>query len=223
MMKQIIFLILIFTVCFKDAKAFIGDGGAGYVQIPYLIQIVQENVKRHKQLEDIQKFERLLHKGTVDIRGLMNLVPIDRKTASYLREIVERRERIKRIYGNIPKSPERPLHKENDDAIAESMALKSQLEEYTQKQEKNATQLAKQARSMSPKGAAQAAVISNAQILHALNQLIKINGQILKLQGQILALENREEKEDVKNFYRDTESLKKGFKQSQSPLKLAKF
>lgn len=221
--KMTLVLVLIFISYCKKTSAIIGDGGAGYAQIPYLIQILTENVKRHKQLDDIQKFERLIHEGSISVRGLLNLIPIDAKTTHYLRGIKKNQAVIQRLYGSIPKSPDRKLHRENDEMIAESITMQSNLAAYTQRQEENATQLTQQAKSMSPKGAAQATVISNAQILHALNQLIKINGQILRLQGQNLAFKNRREKEDVKNFYWDTKSLKKGFQGNQSPLKLVKL
>ena len=203
------FLICILFLPFSKSHAFFGDGGAGWAQIPYLVQIVQENIKRFKQLRDIQNFKKLIHEGVIDLHGLLELVPIDEETADYLRQIEKTRKQIEEIYGEIPKSPDFLLHKENDRVIAESITLQNSLAAYTKTQEHNANRLTRQARGLSPKGAAQATVISNAQILHALNQLIKVNGQLLKLQGQKLAIENRNQKNDVKNFLKDTQGLKK--------------
>ena len=201
-------IIFIFYLPFSTSHAVWGDGGAGWAQIPYLVQIVQENVKRFKQLRDMQNYEKLINEGVIDVHGLMKLVPIDKETAAYLHQMEKNKRRLGKIYGEIPKSPDFQLHEESDRVIAESLTLQSSLASYTKTQEINANNLADQARGLSPKGAAQATVAGNAQILHALNQLIKINGQLLKLQGQKLAVENRNQKEEVKNFMRDTQGLK---------------
>ena len=201
-------MIKIFILLLPTTHGVWGDGGAGWAQIPYLVQIVQENVKQFKQLRDIQNYEKLINEGVLDVQGLMNVVPIDKETVAWLRRIEKTRGNIEKVYGQIPTSPDYDLHEKNDQVIAESLTLQKSLAVYTKTQEINAFNLASQARKLSPKGAAHATVKANAQILHALNQLIKINGQLLKLQGRKLALENKNQKEEVKNFMKETQRLK---------------
>ena len=102
--------------------------------------------------------------------------------------------------------------------MAESLSLHDSLKNYTQTQEKNVAGITHQAGKMSPTGAARATVVTNAQILHAINQLIKVNGQLLKLQSKRMALENKNEKEEVANFKMAHKGLAKGFKRFNSSL-----
>ena len=44
--------------------------------------------------------------------------------------------------------------------------------------------------------------VTNFQILHAISQLIKINGQMLKLQSEAFGLEKRQGKDRVRHFNR---------------------
>ena len=218
-MKKFI-LVFILILSFKKAHAFLGDGGAGWAQVPYLIQIVQENIKRFKQLRDIQSFEKLIHEGVIDLQGIEELIPIDK---DILIELKRNHKRIKEIYGDIPESIDQEIHRQNDNAIAESMSLHDSLASYTKALDRNATKLTRQAGVMSPKGAARAVVITNAQILHALNQLIKVNGQLLKIQSGKLALENKNEKEKINNLKEESEGLHAGFKNISSQLVLHKY
>ena len=217
-------IILLFTLMFNCESSFaFFDGGAGFAQIAKLIQIIEQNRERFKQLRDIQRFERLIHEGRIDVYGLAELLPIDSETIFYLRQFEQNYKKIQDFYGDISNNPNKDIHRINDEIIAESLTLQGSLAKYTKRQEKNATQLLKQARGLSPRGAAQATVISNAQILHAINQLIKINGQLLKLQGQKMALENKNEKDEARNFYNDIRVLKKGFNNYNSDTKLVGF
>ena len=208
MKKLVLFFILLYT---QKTLAFWGDGGAGWAQIPYLAQIVTENIKRYQQLEQIKNFERMIHKG-IGLGGLRVLFPIDQKTLAYLEGVQRIYHEMEKIYGNIPQGPDYHIHEKNDRLIAESLALHDSLKKYTKVQEINVAGITHQAGRMSPTGAARATVSTNAQILHAINQLIKINGQLLRLQSRELALENKNEKEQVRNFHAGHKSLMKGFK-----------
>ena len=60
---------------------------------------------------------------------------------------------------------------------------------------------------MKGSGAARMAAVTNSQILHAISQLIKINGQMLKLQSEAFGMENRQGKEEVEHFNRINKEL----------------
>ena len=207
MKKLVLFFLLLHS---QKNFAFLGDGGAGWTQIPYLAQIAVENVKRYHQLEEIKKFEKMIHEG-IDLRELITLFPIDQKTLDYLKTMEKAYKEIEKTYGEIPHGPDSSLHEKNDRLISESLALQNSLKRYTQIQEKNISGISHQAKRLSPNGAARATVATNAQILHALNQLIKINGQLLKLQSRNLALENKNEKEQVRIFHDNHKTLMRGF------------
>ena len=44
------------------------------------------------------------------------------------------------------------------------------------------------------------ATVANSQVLHALSQIIRINGQILKLQSEFLAVGNKLSKDSAEHF-----------------------
>ena len=93
-----LFTLLLYT---QEGLAFLGDGGSGWAQVPYLIRIVNENIKRHKQLEEIKNFEKLIHKG-IDLNGLRKLYPIGEKTLDYLKKVERKKHQVKEEYGKAP-------------------------------------------------------------------------------------------------------------------------
>ena len=54
------------------------------------------------------------------------------------------------------------------------------------------------------------AAVTNSQILHAISQLIRVNGQMLKLQSEALGIQNREGKESVGHFNALNQQLAQG-------------
>ena len=117
---------------------------------------------------------------------------------------------VERLYGTIPQGPTAPMYKVHDSTVAESVTLINQSTEYAKKQEENADVVFRQAPTASPKGAARMAAVANAQILHAIVQLVKINSQMLKIQSEAFGLENRQGKEEVQHFNFINEELKRG-------------
>ena len=149
------------------------------------------------------------------------------KDKKILRELKDFRKAYKSIvdvYGNVPKSKEEVMHRLHDETVAESVEMVGNIYDYTQRQEKNAALLRKQVRKASPKGAARINAETNAQILHALNQLLKINGQMLKLQSEKMALENKQGKDGVKGRQEVKKKMIKGLKfLSADEFKLPRF
>ena len=50
-------------------------------------------------------------------------------------------------------------------------------------------------------------VATNSQVLHALTQLIRINGQILKTQSEDFASQNKRGKDSAGHFYRANRAM----------------
>ena len=215
MRKIIVFFVFLF--CF-EASAFFGLDG-GLAQIPHLISILEESRKRYKQLENMKKMEDLIHSGSATLHDIEELIPLDAKTREHL---AKHAGRIRKIYQSI-RDLEGTLHRENDENIARSVGLHQALGSYTQRLDRNAVRFSRQAKSLSPKGAARAAVASNAQILHALNQLIKIGGQLLAIQSGKLALENRSEKEAMENAKEELKMLHQGFARPSPKLVIGRY
>ena len=80
-----------------NAHAFFFDD---YAKIPYFILIIDENIKRYKQLDDIQKFEKLINEGVIDVHGLSELLSIDKKTKNrgteQKKQLIKSKEMIKK-------------------------------------------------------------------------------------------------------------------------------
>lgn len=215
----------------SSSFAFWGDGGAGWAQIPYLVKILAENIKRYQQLKmaiDTAKhgndYIRLINSGLENSIGLLNSLPIkDEKILSELKNFQKAYNTIQDVYGKIPKSGESALQMLHDQTVAESIKMASNIKSYAEKQEENATKISIQSRNASPKGAARMNAETNAKILHTLNQLLRINGQILKLQGENLAMMNKQGKDSVGHFNKINSDIKKNLKRFDGSFNLPKF
>jgi hypothetical protein len=211
--------------------AFWGDGGAGWAQIPYLVKILAENIKRYQQLKmaiDTAKhgndYIKLINAGLENSIGLLNSLPIkDEEILGEIKNFQKAFNTIQEVYGAIPKSDEAALQMLHDQTVAESIKMATRTKEYAEKQEENATKISIQSRSASPKGAARMSAETNAKILHTLNQILRINGQILKLQGENLAMLNKDGKDSVGHFNKINGDIRKSFKSFDGSFSLPKF
>ena len=189
--------------------------GDGLAQIPYLVEILSENVKRYEQLrqvikqgKDSQELLRVLNEGIDNATGLLQSLPIkDQKILQRLKRFQNVRNEIKRIYGTIPKGSDERLFRLHDESISRSFDMARASGSYAKIQEQNAQKVFRQAKRASPKGAQRMTAQMSAQILHALNQLIRINAQILQLQSEQLALNTKEGKDMSRNFNRIKEDM----------------
>jgi ribosomal protein L14 len=188
-----------------ESNAFLGDGGAGWANAVYLAKILAENIKHYEQLKmmieqgkNSEQYLRLINQGIENSTGLMNSLPIkDERVLEELKSFQSAMQSVNNIYGAIPKSQEAALQMLNDQSVAESLKMVNASKEYSKSQEENALTISIQSREASPKGAARMNAEVNAQILHTLNQLLRVNGQILKLQSETLALNNKEGKDSI--------------------------
>ena len=203
----------LFILIMTKAYSFGGD----FAQIPYLIEILSENVKRYEQLrqvvkqgEDSQELLRVLNEGIDNATGLLQSLPIqDQKILQRLRRFQNARDEIKRIYGAIPKGSDEELFRLHDKSVSRAFEMVDISSGYAKIQEQNAQKVFRQAKRASPKGAQRMTAQMSAQILHALNQLIRINAQILQLQSEQLALNTKEGKDMGRNFNRIKEDMNK--------------
>jgi hypothetical protein len=139
----------------------------------------------------------------------MEVLPMqDENVLSHFRDFSQSLKKIDELYGSLPRRDDEAMQLLHDRTVAESFKIANALGDYAVKQEKNAVQIHNQSRSASPKGAARINAQANAQILHSLNQLIKINGQMLKLQGENFALQNMNSKSSSESFNKSRDDLK---------------
>ncbi|MBY0315637.1 MAG: hypothetical protein K2Q26_08965 [Bdellovibrionales bacterium] len=218
---------LIFTFLFTtEAHTFLGDGGAGWAQIPYLIKILDENYKRYKQLQIMiesmknqESFVQNLSSGVDNSIGIIESLPIENeKILTDLKNFKKSYDSVLDLYGSIPTSKDEALQRLHDRTVAESFKMVSLSENHTRVQEENADAIRHHARNASLKGATRMTAESNALILDSLNQLIKLQSQSLKMQSEQLALNNRSDKSNVSSFQKVNRDLKSGF-QSFKPTK----
>lgn len=209
----------------------IGDGGAGWAQLPYIIQILTENIKRYHQLKTMiktakerEQYLKLINSGLENSIGLLTSLPIeDEKILTQIKDFKLAFDTIQKVYGVIPKSEEAALQMLHDQTVAESIKMASSIKNYAKKQEENASKISIQSRTASPKGAARMNAEVNAKILHTLNQLLRINGQILKLQGENLAMANKSGKDSVGHFNKINHDMKQGLKSFNGSFNLPHF
>ncbi len=178
--------------------------------VAVLTQILAQNIKHYYQFQQMiseakgqRDFWRMINSGIDNLSGLLMVLPIkDQKILEELTTFKSAMKRVEILYGPIPVSAEAPLQLLHDQTVAESIKLTNDSKDYADKQEQNAVRIIAESKGASPKGAARMAAQTNAEILHTLNQLLKLNGQMLKLQSEQLAVRNKEEKDSVRHFQR---------------------
>ena len=225
--------ILTAGVCLSSTKshAFLGDGGAGWAQIPYLIKILSENYKRYKQIKnmiqqakDRKRYLELLNAGLENSIGLVESLPIeDEGLLGDLRDFQKSVKKVSDIYGQIPTSPDSAVQLLHDQTVAESLRMANDFKDFAKKQEENSMILKHQGRTASPKGAQRMTVESNAMILKSMSQLMRLETQNLKLQSEILAMKNRESKKQSQNYNKLSKGFEDAFKNFKPSKGFIKF
>ncbi len=200
---------------------------SGAATIPYLIEMISQNIKRYHQLKSMVKetkenreYLRLINQGIDNAQGIMDALPIENKNSKNLGQT---QNEINKIYGTIPKGKGEAIFKRHDQSVAESLKLIDNSKTYAKKQEQNSKRIFSQAQKASPKGAQRMTAVTNSQILHALSQLIRINGQILKLQSETLAEKNKHSKDSARHFNRINQELAASFKGYRGKFGVSKF
>ena len=230
-MRNKIFSILLSLLLTSPVYGFWGDGGAGWAQIPYLAKVLAENYKRYKQLKVMlqqakqsDNYFRTVHQGLESVTGLMDSLPIsDQGVLRDLKSFDDSLQRIAKIYGRVPRSPEAALHSLHDQTAAESLQMVNSFKDYSKAQEDNSKTLKLQSQAASPKGAARATAVSNAMILESINQLIRLQSQSLKMQSEQLAMLNRQDKHNIAAYQEVDKGLGNAFKNFKQQDKLVQF
>ena len=225
----VLLFLLVLLLRLTPTQAF--TDGSGWVQATYLNRILMENHARFRQLQIIvqnakneTQYMKMLNSGLQGVTGLMQILPIkDNSVLGEIRNFKEAVRLVENIYGIIPKSKEAPIHKLNDASVAESIKMINKSKNYASKQEENAIRVFHAGERASPKGAVRMTAQMNAQILHSLNQLIKINAQILKLVSANMALQNKKGKQSVRNFNKIGMDMKASFTNFKGDFKMPRF
>ena len=205
--------------------------GSGWANYAYLVKIYLENVKRFHQINMMidqqnkhDQYIRILNEGLNNATGLMQVLPVkDERILSQLQDFQTALRKVEEIYGIIPKSSDAELQRLHDQTIAESLKMSNTVKDYTDRQELNANNVFIQSSSASPKGAERMNAQTSAQILHSINQLIKVNGQLLKLQSESFALTNKGGKDSTEGFNKAKNDLEKAMKKMKPQFDFPKF
>lgn len=199
-----------------NENTFAWTDGSGWASYAYLVKIYAENIKRFIQLREMiqqarshDEYIRALNEGLNNVTGVAQVLPLkDDQVLSQVRQFQDALNKVEQIYGIIPKGSDFELHKLHDQTIAESLKLANTLQEYSYFQEQNANAVFQQSSQASPKGAERMNAQTSAQILHSVNQLIKVNGQMLKMQSESLAFTNKQDKDSTAGFNKTTNDFK---------------
>jgi hypothetical protein len=227
------FYVLIFMISLtwnKGAFAQFSDG-SGWANYAYLVKIYQENLRRFIQLKEMiqqardhDQYIRALNYGLDNAMGLAQVLPLkDDQILSQLQRYQDALKKVEEIYGIVPKGSDSELHKLHDHTIAESIKLANVLQEYSLQQEQNATNVFYQSTQASPKGAERMNAQTSAQILHSINQLIKVNGQMLKMQSESLAFSNKRDKDSTAGFNKTSDDFRGSMKRFKPNYSLPRF
>lgn len=219
------------TFLLQPLRAIAFTDGSGWVQVSYLIKLVEESIRRYYQLQqmiqtsrDAHNFMRDINRGLDDSIRLLEALPIkDEKILGQLQSFQKSLSEIEKIYGAIPKSPEELVQKTNDLTVAESLKMATSANEYAEKQESNASLLEARSWDMSPKGAMRMQAQLSSQILLTLNQILKMNSQLLKMHSAQFASQNREEKQEVLRFQKVSKEVASTSKSFSGSLALPRF
>ncbi len=214
-----------------NASAYLADGGAGWANYALILKIYLENLKRFYQLKQMidqgdrhHNYIRILNEGLNNATGLMQVLPVkDERILAELRNFQTSLSKVEEIYGLVPKSSDSALQKLHDATVAESFKLSNSVKDYAEIQEMNANNIFIQSSSASPKGAERMNSQTSAQILHSLNQLIRLNGQMLKLQSESFALTNKDDKDATAGFNRTKTDLSRAMKSIKANYSFPKF
>ncbi len=213
------------------SSAYLSDGGAGWANYAFIVKIYLENLKRFYQIKQMidqgerqHNFMRALNEGLNNATGLMHVLPIkDERILADLKNFQTSLQKIEELYGLVPKSSDAAMQKLHDDTVAESLKLSNAVKDYAEVQEINANNVFIQSASASPKGAERMNAQTSAQILHSVNQLIRLNGQMLKLQSESLALTNKQGKEYAESFNKSKSDLSQAMRGMKADYSFPKF
>lgn len=177
---------------------------------PYIVKTLYEAYKRYAQLQAMiqqgkshMDYLRFINAGLDNISGLIASLPVkDEKVLEELKNFQQAMNTVQTLYGSVPTGGEAAMLSLHDQTIAESLKVTNAAKEYASGQEGNATRAFELANHMSPKGAERLNAATSAQILHALTQLLKVNGQLLKLQSEAFAMNNKQGKDSARHFNR---------------------
>jgi hypothetical protein len=198
---------------------------------PYIVKQLYEAYKRYEQLQmminqgrDGMDYLRFINSGLNDLSGLLSTLPIkDEKLLEELKSFQKATGKVIELYGMIPKSEEAAMQLLHDQTIAESFKMTNSAKEYADTQEANANQAFRMSGQMSPKGAVRLQAATNAQILHTMSQLLKVNGQLLKLQSEQFGVTNKREKDSVSHFNRINSDVKASLASFKGEMALPRF
>jgi len=214
---------------YPKANAFID--GSGWVQVSYLIKILEENIKRYYQIKmlidtakDQNDYLRLINAGIDNSLGLLDSLPVkDEMVLADIRSFKAAMNKISELYGVVPRSREEPMQTLHDQTVAESLRMINTFKEFSTMQEENSIRIGVDSRNASPKGAMRMQAETSAEILRSLSQLIRLNTQMLKLQSEQFGMQNKRGKDSVTNFQKANDDLGRSFSGMNLEMDLIKF
>jgi hypothetical protein len=118
---------------------------------------------------------------------------------------------IQDLYGQIPDTPDARMQANQDQSVADSLAMHGNLYRYADQVDAERERMLEHAQVVSPQGAAKLQAQSLAVLIGVTTQLLRTNSAMLKLMAENMALSNRHEKLNAEQFRMQYDGLGQAF------------
>ena len=219
-MRSLRRLIAVPTICFclllpnsANADLFGGD-------VAVLVQILAQAIQQLAQLQQIFSNGKdtlgLLHDINSGIRsGLSVIQIINPKFNPGLYGSTMQADQVLRmiqdLYGQIPETADAKLQANQDQSVAESLAMHGNLYRYADQVDAESQRMLEHAQVVSPQGAGKLQAQSLAVLIGVTTQVLRTNSAMLKLMAENMALSNRKEKLGAEQFRMQYDGLGSAF------------
>ncbi len=210
--------VTLFSFCLLLPKSAHADMFGGDVVV--LTQILAQTIQELAQLQQIFSTGKdtlgLLHDINSGVReGLAVIQIINPKFNPGLYGDVTQADQVLRIiqdlYGQIPDSPDARLQANQDQSVAESLAMHGDLYRYADQVDAESQEMLAHAQVVSPQGAGKLQAQSLAVLIGVTTQVLRTNSAMLKLMAENMALSNRREKLNSEQFRMQYDGLGQAF------------
>ena len=212
------FIIPSFSLCLLLPQSSRADMFGGDILV--LTQILAQAIQQLAQLQQIFANGKdtlgLLHDINSGIReGLAVIRIINPRFNPGLYGDLTHADQVLRVvqdlYGRVPDTAESRLQQNQDQSVAESLAMHGNLYAYADQVDAESQRMLTHAQVVSPQGAGKLQAQSLAVLIGVTTQLLRTNSAMLKLMAENMALSNRKEKLNAEQFRMQYDGLGTAF------------
>ncbi len=200
--------------------------------IPILLEILANSISQLTQLYEVVNngnqslgLMQDINRGINEALGVVRLMQNSPNAGMYgdWTSVDRALRNLQTIYGAVPQSANASIQQNTDRSVAEAVSLNNSLYTFADDLQRVGLEIDAHSRSTSPKGAARLTAQSLGVVVQAMNQQIRAQATSLKLQAQTLAVNNKQEKEETKEFLKTTSTLATSMKSHNSQFRTPRF